>query len=52
MILAVWLVTSLPTLMVRVLVVIVIAYTSFTMLRSAASERKAAEARAQMAQPA
>jgi uncharacterized membrane protein YfcA len=49
--LAVWLVTSLPTLMVRVLVVIVISYTSFTMLRSAASERKAAEARAQMAQP-
>jgi uncharacterized membrane protein YfcA len=50
-VLAVWLVTSLPTLMVRVLVVIVISYTSFTMLRSAASERKAAEARAQMAQP-
>jgi uncharacterized membrane protein YfcA len=51
-VLAVWLVTSLPTLMVRVLVVIVISYTSFTMLRSASSERKAAEARAQMAQPA
>jgi uncharacterized membrane protein YfcA len=50
--LAVWLVTSLPTPMVRVLVLIVIAYTSFTMLRSAATERKAAEARAAMTQPA
>ncbi len=39
--LAVWLVTSLPTLMVRVLVVIVISYTSFTMLRSASTERRA-----------
>ena len=47
--LAVWLVTSLPTPMVRGLVLIVIAYTSFTMLRSAASERKATEARAAMA---
>ena len=46
--LAVWLVTSLPTPMVRGLVLIVIAYTSFTMLRSASSERKAAEARAAM----
>jgi uncharacterized membrane protein YfcA len=50
--LAVWLVTSLPTPMVRALVLIVISYTSFTMLRSAASERKAAEARAAMTQPA
>jgi uncharacterized membrane protein YfcA len=50
--LAVWLVTSLPTPMVRGLVLIVISYTSFTMLRSAASERKAAEARAAMTQPA
>jgi uncharacterized membrane protein YfcA len=40
--LAIWLVTSLPTPMVRVLVFIVIIYTSITMLRSAASERKAA----------
>ena len=47
--LAVWLVTSLPTPMVRVLVLIVISYTSFTMLRSAATERKAAVARAAMA---
>ena len=39
--LAVWLVTSLPTIMVRVLVLFVISYTSFTMLRSAATERKA-----------
>lgn len=37
--LAVWLVTSLPTPMVRVLVLIVILYTSITMLRSAAAER-------------
>ncbi len=44
--LAYWLVESLPTTMVRVLVFIVIVYTSLTMLRSAASERKAAEARA------
>jgi uncharacterized membrane protein YfcA len=50
--LAIWLVTSLPTPMVRVLVFIVIIYTSLTMLRSAASERKAATARAQMTQPA
>jgi uncharacterized membrane protein YfcA len=39
--LAVWLVTSLPTPMVRVLVLIVILYTSITMLRSAARERTA-----------
>jgi len=45
-VLAVWLVTGLPPLMVRTLVFIVIVYTSITMLRSAASERKAAEARA------
>ncbi|MGQ0733485.1 MAG: sulfite exporter TauE/SafE family protein [Acidobacteriota bacterium] len=44
--LAIWLVTSLPTPMVRVLVLMVISYTSFTMLHSAASERRAAEARA------
>lgn len=44
-ILAYWLVTSLPTLLVRVLVLIVILYTSITMLRSAAKERKAAAAR-------
>jgi uncharacterized membrane protein YfcA len=50
--LAVWLVTSLPTPMVRALVLIVISYTSITMLRSAASEKKAAEARAAMTQPA
>jgi uncharacterized membrane protein YfcA len=50
--LAIWLVTSLPTPMVRVLVLIVISYTSFTMLRSAATERKAADARAAMTQPA
>ncbi len=50
--LAIWLVTSLPTPMVRVLVLVVITYTSLSMLRSASSERKAAEARAQMAQPA
>jgi uncharacterized membrane protein YfcA len=42
--LAVWLVTSLPTPMVRGLVLIVISYTSFMMLRSASTERKAAEA--------
>lgn len=50
--LAYWLVESLPTTMVRVLVFVVIVYTSLSMLRSAASERKAAEARSQMAQPA
>ena len=40
--LAIWLVTSLPTTMVRVLVLVVILYTSITMLRSAATERAAA----------
>jgi uncharacterized membrane protein YfcA len=40
--LAIWLVTSLPTTMVRVLVLIVILYTATTMLRSAAVERAAA----------
>ena len=50
--LAYWLIESLPTTMVRVLVLIVILYTSLTMLWSAASERKAAEARSQMAKPA
>jgi uncharacterized membrane protein YfcA len=45
-ILASLLVESLPTLVVRVLVLAVILYTALTMLRSAASERKAAEARA------
>jgi uncharacterized membrane protein YfcA len=38
--LAVWLVTSLPTLVVRVLVLTVVLYTSITMLRSAAVERR------------
>jgi hypothetical protein len=38
--------------MVRALVLIVISYTSITMLRSASSERKAAEARAAMTQTA
>jgi uncharacterized membrane protein YfcA len=47
--LAIWLVTSLPTPMVRVLVFVVIVYTSLTMLRSAAVERRT---RAQVAQPA
>lgn len=45
-------ITSLPTDLVRVLVLIVILYTSITMLRSAASERKAAVARAEMTRPA
>jgi uncharacterized membrane protein YfcA len=40
--LAIWLVTSLPTTMVRVLVLCVILYTSLSMLRSAATERAAA----------
>lgn len=40
--LAIWLVTSLPTTMVRVLVLCVILYTSITMLRSAAVEKAAA----------
>jgi uncharacterized membrane protein YfcA len=38
--LAVWLVISLPTLTVRVLVLLVLLYTSITMLRSAAVERR------------
>ena len=50
--LAYWLVTSLPTMMVRVLVLIVILYTSITMLRSAAVERKAAGLGAQTPQTA
>lgn len=50
--LAIWLVTSLPTTTVRLLVLIVILYTSITMLRSAAVERKAAVARARTTQPA
>ena len=37
--LAVWLVLSLPTRVVRVLVLFVILYTAFTMLRAAAQER-------------
>ena len=40
--LAIWLVTSLPTMMVRVLVLCVILYTSITMLRSASREAAAA----------
>src|SRR5262245_10914084 len=39
--LAVWLITGLPTPVVRVLVLVVILYTSLTMLRSASVERKA-----------
>jgi len=39
--LAVWLVLSLPTRVVRVLVLFVILYTAFTMLRAAAQERAA-----------
>jgi uncharacterized membrane protein YfcA len=50
--LAYWLIGSLPTLMVRVLVFCVIAGTAIWMLRSAAAEKKAAEARAAMTQPA
>lgn len=51
--LAYWLITGLPTPLVRVLVLIVILYTSITMLRSAAVERKAAAARGQVTtQPA
>jgi uncharacterized membrane protein YfcA len=50
--LAYWLVTSLPTPLVRVLVLIVILYTSITMLRSAATERKAAMGAKQVTQPA
>jgi uncharacterized membrane protein YfcA len=50
--LAYWLITGLPTLLVRVLVLIVILYTSITMLRSAAKERKDAAARPPAAQPA
>jgi uncharacterized membrane protein YfcA len=49
--LAVWLITSLPTPLVRILVLVVILYTSITMLRSAAVERKAGPPR-QIAQPA
>ncbi len=49
--LAYWLVESLPTVMVRVLVFIVIMYTSITMLRAATSEKAAAEARAGSANP-
>jgi uncharacterized membrane protein YfcA len=48
--LAIWLVTSLPTLMVRVLILIVILYTSITMLRSAAVEKAAALAKPGMAE--
>ena len=51
-VLAYWLIGSLPTTLVRVLVFIVIIYTAVTMLRAASSERKAAEARAGMTQPA
>jgi uncharacterized membrane protein YfcA len=50
--LAVWLVMSLPTTMVRVLVFCVIVYTATVMLRSAAVERKSAVARPRVAQPA
>ncbi|MDQ3082856.1 MAG: sulfite exporter TauE/SafE family protein [Gemmatimonadota bacterium] len=47
--LAYLLVESLPTVMVRVLVFIVIVYTSITMLRAASSEKAAAGARASVA---
>jgi len=50
--LAIWLVTSLPTPMVRVLVFIVIIYTSITMLLSASRERKVAAAGGEVTQPA
>lgn len=49
--LAYWLVESLPTVMVRLLVFIVIVYTSITMLRAASSEKAAAGARASSANP-
>jgi uncharacterized membrane protein YfcA len=49
---AAFIVKSLPLLYVRWLVVGVVIYTASTMLRSAATERKAAAARAQMTQPA
>jgi uncharacterized membrane protein YfcA len=47
--LAVWLITSLPTLVVRVLVLTVVLYTSITMLRSAAVERRTSREGAQPA---
>jgi uncharacterized membrane protein YfcA len=47
---AAFIVQSLPLLYVRWLVVVVVIYTASTMLRSAASERKAAVARASMTQ--
>ena len=49
---AAFIVKELPLLYVRWLVVVVVIYTASTMLRAAASERKAAEARANMAHPA
>ena len=49
---AAFIVRSLPLLYVRWLVVGVVIYTAATMLRSASTERKAAAARAQMTQPA
>jgi uncharacterized membrane protein YfcA len=50
--LAYWLITGLPTPLVRVLVLIVILYTSITMLRSAAVERRAARTGPPFTQPA
>jgi uncharacterized membrane protein YfcA len=50
--LAYWLVTGLPTPLVRVLVLIVILYTSITMLRSAAVEKRAAGTGPPLSQPA
>jgi uncharacterized membrane protein YfcA len=47
---AAFIVESLPLLYVRWLVVVVVIYTATTMLRAAASEKKAASARAAMTQ--
>ncbi len=49
---AAFIVKSLPLFYVRWLVVFVVIYTATTMLRSAAAERKAAQARAHVTQPA
>jgi len=49
---AAFIVKSLPLFYVRWLVVFVVIYTATTMLRAAATERKAAAARARMTQPA
>jgi uncharacterized membrane protein YfcA len=49
---AAFIVKSLPLFYVRWLVVVVVIYTATMMLRAAASERRAAAARAQVTQPA